>query len=145
MKGSRSGLTDLYFHADVKNALDEVYTATNTLETKFPEFIVTGDFKQANLNAFYAQFEQNASGVAIPNPIAPVSPVPSVTASEVRSIFLGVNPRKVTGPDGLPGRTLRSSADQLAFTDIFNLSLLQAEVPTCFKQTTIIPGPEKAY
>eukprot|EP00061_Rhincodon_typus_P016956 g45434.t1 len=49
--------------------------------------------------------------------------------------------------DGVPGRELRSCVDQLAevFTDIFKLSLLQAEVPTCFKKTTIIPVPKKAH
>eukprot|EP00061_Rhincodon_typus_P000820 g12846.t1 len=87
------------------------------------------------LNVFYARFEQNTIGVATPAPIAPDTPVPSVTASEIRSVFLRVNPRKVMGPDGVPGRAPRSCVDQLVevFTDIFNLSLLQAEVPTCFK------------
>eukprot|EP00061_Rhincodon_typus_P014442 g41459.t1 len=33
---------------DGKNALDEIYVATYTLETKFPLFIVAGDFNQAN-------------------------------------------------------------------------------------------------
>ena len=39
-----------------------------------------------------------------------------------------------------------SCADQLAsiFTDIFNLSLTQSVIPTCFKQTTIVPLPKKA-
>eukprot|EP00061_Rhincodon_typus_P018825 g48166.t1 len=31
------------------------------------------------------------------------------------------------------------------FTDIFNLSLLQAEVPTCFKKPTINPVPMKTH
>eukprot|EP00061_Rhincodon_typus_P007776 g29797.t1 len=31
------------------------------------------------------------------------------------------------------------------FTDIFYLSLLQAEVPTCFKKTTITPVPKKTH
>ncbi len=30
------------------------------------------------------------------------------------------------------------------FTDIFNISLSQAVVPTCFKATTIIPVPKKS-
>jgi hypothetical protein len=36
--------------------------------------------------------------------------------------------------------------DQLAsvFTDIFNLSLTQSVIPTCFKQTTIVPVPKEA-
>eukprot|EP00061_Rhincodon_typus_P004424 g22531.t1 len=31
------------------------------------------------------------------------------------------------------------------FSDIFNLSLLQTKVPTCFKKTTIIPLPKKTH
>eukprot|EP00061_Rhincodon_typus_P011785 g37060.t1 len=81
------------------------------------------------LNASYVGFEQNASGYGDSRPDVPV---PSVTALDVRSVFLGINPRKVTGPDSVPGRTLRLCADQLVeeFTDIFNLSLLRGEVPT---------------
>ena len=35
-------------------------------------------------------------------------------------------------------------ADQLAgvFTDIFNMSLIESVIPTCFKQTTIVPVPK---
>ena len=38
------------------------------------------------------------------------------------------------------------AADQLAsvFTDILNLSMTESVIPTCFKQTTIIPVPKKA-
>eukprot|EP00061_Rhincodon_typus_P010921 g35560.t1 len=50
-------------------------------------------------------------------------------------------------PGWCPSRALGSCAEQLAevFTDSFNLSLLQAEVPTYFKKTTIIPVPKKAH
>ena len=36
--------------------------------------------------------------------------------------------------------------DQLAgvFTDMFNLSLTESVIPTCFKQTTIVPMPKEA-
>lgn len=56
-----------------------------------------------------------------------------------------VNPRKATGPDGVPGRVLKSCADQLAgvFTRIFNSSLSQATIPSCLKSATIIPVPKK--
>ena len=49
------------------------------------------------------------------------------------------------GPDGLPGRVLRACADQLTtvFTDMFNLSLVESVIPTCFKPTTIVPVPNK--
>eukprot|EP00061_Rhincodon_typus_P016508 g44767.t1 len=92
------------------------------------------------LNTFYAWFEQNASSdVDVP--------VPTVTTADVGLVFLGVNPRKTTGLDGVPSQAPRSCAHQLAevFTNIFNLSLLQAEVPTCFRKTTIIPVPKKAH
>ncbi|CDR01043.1 unnamed protein product [Oncorhynchus mykiss] len=50
-----------------------------------------------------------------------------------------------SGPDSIPSRVLRACADQLAgmFTDIFNLSLSQSAVPTCFKMSTIVPVPKK--
>eukprot|EP00061_Rhincodon_typus_P000704 g12500.t1 len=53
---------------------------------------------------------------------APDTPLPVVTTSEFSSVFLGVNPWKAMGPDGVLSRSLRSRKDQLAevFTDIFN-------------------------
>ncbi|KAK3526716.1 hypothetical protein QTP70_032064, partial [Hemibagrus guttatus] len=43
-------------------------------------------------------------------------------------------------------RVLRECAEQLAdvFTDIFNISLSSAVIPTCLKSTTIIPVPKKS-
>eukprot|EP00061_Rhincodon_typus_P001227 g14092.t1 len=51
------------------------------------------------------------------------------------------------GLDSVPGQAHRACEDQLVevFTDIFNLSLLQAEVPTYFKKTTITPVPKKTH
>ena len=68
------------------------------------------------------------------------------TAADVRKTFKRVNPRKAAGPDGIPSSALRACADQLAgvFTDIFNQSLSQSVVPTCFKGATIVPVPKKA-
>eukprot|EP00061_Rhincodon_typus_P009144 g32404.t1 len=99
------------------------------------------------LNDFYARFEQNASGTVTPAPPAPNTPVPSFTNADIRSVFLGTNPRKATGLDSVPGQALGSCAIQLVgvFTDIFNLSLLPAEFPTCFRKTTIILVPKKTY
>ena len=60
--------------------------------------------------------------------------------------FKRVNSRKAAGPEGNPSRVLRACADQLAgvFTDIFNQSLSQSAVPTCFKMATIVPVPKNA-
>ena len=50
-----------------------------------------------------------------------------------------------THKDGIPCRVLRDCADQLAgvFTGIFNRSLSQSAVPTCFKMAVIVPVPKK--
>ena len=65
---------------------------------------------------------------------------------DVSKTFRRVNPRKAAGPDGIPSHVLRAYADPLAgvFTDIFNHSLSQSAVPTCFKMATIVPVPKNA-
>ena len=72
------------------------------------------------------------------------APFPSV--ADVSKLKKNVNPRKAAAPDGIPIRVLRACADQLTgvFTDIFNRSLSQSVVPTCFKMATIVPVPKKA-
>ncbi|KAI3375446.1 hypothetical protein L3Q82_003691 [Scortum barcoo] len=73
-------------------------------------------------------------------------PTASSTSPDVLACLLRVNPRKAAGPDNIPGRVLRVCAPELAdvFTSIFNLSLMQATVLTCFKSTTIIPVPKRS-
>ncbi|KAK1796807.1 hypothetical protein P4O66_000875 [Electrophorus voltai] len=97
------------------------------------------------LNDFYARFEAQ-NNVAAEKSIPPQNDqVLCLTAADVRRTLRGVNPRKAAGPDNIPGRVLRECADQLAdvLTDIFNISLSCAVVPTCFKTTTIVPVPKK--
>ncbi|MFY0383420.1 RNA-directed DNA polymerase, partial [Bacillus sp. YIM B13582] len=76
----------------------------------------------------------------------PTDQVLCLTTAEVRKTLCRVNPRKSAGPDNIPGRVLRECAEQLAdvFTDIFNISLSSATVPSCLKMTTIIPVPKKS-
>ena len=68
----------------------------------------------------------------------------TLSIADVSKTFRQVNIHKDAGPDGLPGRVLRACADQLArvFTDIFNLSLSESVIPTCFKQIIIEPVPK---
>ena len=68
----------------------------------------------------------------------------TLSIADVSKTFKQVNIHKAAGPDGLPGRVLRACADQLGgvFTDIFNMSLIESVIPTCFKQTTIVPFPK---
>ncbi len=59
----------------------------------------------------------------------------SVTRVDVRKILLRVNINKAARPDNIPACVLKTRASQLAdvITDIFNISLSQRTVPTCFK------------
>ncbi|KAK3550602.1 hypothetical protein QTP70_000679 [Hemibagrus guttatus] len=99
------------------------------------------------LNDFYARFEsQNnvAARKTIPTPNDQVLCLS--TADMKRTQSCRVNPWKSAGPDTIPVRVLRECAEQLAyvFTDIFNISLSSAIVPTCLKTTTIGPVPKKS-
>ena len=84
---------------------------------------------QDELNYFYA-------------PALPEDCVIMLSAADVSKTFRPVNIHKAAGIEGLPGHILRACADQLAsvFTDMFNLS--ESVIPTCFKQTTIVPVPK---
>ncbi|KAK3526918.1 hypothetical protein QTP86_004715 [Hemibagrus guttatus] len=75
----------------------------------------------------------------------PPPPPPALWISEddVRQIFLKQKRRKAPGPDGVTPACLKTCADQLAFSQIFNRSLELCEVPACFKHSTIIPIPKK--
>ncbi|KAI4901873.1 hypothetical protein NFI96_006975 [Prochilodus magdalenae] len=98
------------------------------------------------LNHFYTRFETQ-NGVAARKTTPPSDDqVLCLTAADVRKTLRRLNPRKAAGPDNIPARVLRECADQLTdvFTDIFNISLSSATVPTCLKATTIIPVPKKS-
>ncbi|KAI5616883.1 gastrula zinc finger protein XlCGF28.1-like [Silurus asotus] len=104
------------------------------------------------LNTFYARFKaaanhaSSASGTTSKH-AERAREVNRFTISEhdVRRAFKRVNTRKAAGPDGITGRVLKACTDKLApvFTEIFNLSLEQSVVPSCFKQSTIVLVPKK--
>lgn len=77
-------------------------------------------------------------------PPSPNDQVLQLSDNSVRRVFSKINPRKAAGPDNIPGQVLKDCAEELkdVFTDIFNTSLCQARVPTCFKTATIVPVPE---
>lgn len=99
------------------------------------------------VNAFFARFEIQNSSTAQKIPPPPSDQMMMLTPDSVRRSFRRINARKAPGPDNIPGRVLRDCAAELTdvFTDIFNISLVQAVVPTCFKATTIIPVPKKPF
>jgi hypothetical protein len=96
------------------------------------------------LNHFYARLEASNTEACMRTPAVPDDCVFTLSVTDMSKTFKQVNFHKAAGPDGLPGRVLWACADQLAgvFTDIFNMSLIESVIPTCFKQTTIAPVPK---
>ena len=92
------------------------------------------------LNTFFARFEDNT--------VPPTWPATydgglSFSVADVSKTLKRVNTSKASG---IPSCILRACADHLTgvFTDLFNLSISQSAVPTCFNMSTIVPVPKKA-
>ena len=68
----------------------------------------------------------------------------TLSVADVSKTFKQVSIYKAAGHDGLPEHLLRACTDELAFvfTDIFNMSMIESIIPTCFKQTNIVPVPK---
>ena len=90
---------------------------------------------------FYARFEESNSETCMRSPAVLDDCMIMLSVANVSKNFKQVNIHKAARPDRFSGRVLRACADQLAsvFTDIFILSLYESVIPTCFKQTTIVP------
>lgn len=97
------------------------------------------------LNTSYARFDALNPRTAVTNPRGTDNTVLQLSEGEGRRAFKKLNAHKAPGPNVIPPRVIKSCATKLApvFTDIFNTSLTQQAVPTCFKMTTIVPVPKK--
>ena len=99
------------------------------------------------LNQFYARFDRD-NNTPVTSTLDPEVNIPQpffIENHEVCNMFKRQNIRKSAGPDGVSTATLKHCANELAplFTDIFNMSLEQHSVPSCFKKSKIIPIPKK--
>lgn len=72
-------------------------------------------------------------------------PFTRLSEHDVKRAFKPVNTKKTAGQDDISVQVLKLCANQLVpvFTMIFNLSLSQSAIPTCFKKPIIIPIPKK--
>ncbi|KAK3511365.1 hypothetical protein QTP70_005288 [Hemibagrus guttatus] len=134
---------DSAFRAGDKMALR---TARAKLSRAIREAKLTDASLPDALNDFYARFKAQNNVAARKTIPPPNDQVLCLSTADMRRTLCRVNPRKSAGPDNIPGRVLRECAEQLAdvFTDIFNISLSSAVVPTCLNTTTIIPVPKKS-
>ncbi|XP_068506162.1 uncharacterized protein [Syngnathus scovelli] len=105
-----------------------------------------GDVRLLNdLNRFFARFDAQNSTCPLKTTPPPHEQPLRLSADGVRRALAAIDARKAAGPDNIPGRALKDCAGELSgvFTDIFNVSLQQAIVPSCFKAATIVPVPKK--
>ncbi|KAK1783932.1 hypothetical protein P4O66_023099, partial [Electrophorus voltai] len=152
--GSRSLLQGLRMITDYRSPPTGLMSANeslaNELNTFFAHFEATSSSANANSANANSTYTNNANGAigaangACADPTIEQHPL-IITESDVRRVFKRMNTRKAAGPDGICGRVLKACTDQLApvFTDIFNLSLTLAIIPSSFKRSTIVPVPKK--
>ena len=64
-----------------------------------------------------------------------------LTESEVWDCLLALDPNKASGPDNIPARILKLTANQIApsVCRLFNLSLQLGVMPTAWKEANITP------
>ena len=69
----------------------------------------------------------------------------SLTNDEVRAVLLSLDVSKATGPDGIPARLLRETADVIApsLCCLFNKSLSSGFIPTEWKLANVVPVYKK--
>ncbi|KAF7650928.1 hypothetical protein LDENG_00118790, partial [Lucifuga dentata] len=117
------------------------YKGSKTLATTTGGNLLVEEF-----NNFFAHFETKRPITPSPLGRSLDTSVLTVQQHEVRRALRAVNPRKAASPDRVPGKVLRACCDELSavFTSIFNLSLLQATVPSSLKSAIIIPVPKKS-
>ncbi len=94
-------------------------------------------------NSFYARFDLLNNELTVKSTPPPDDWPLSVYTADARRTLPRVTKSKAAGPDYIPGRVLRTCAIQLAvvITDIFNTSLSQESVPTCFKTAPVLTAP----
>ena len=107
--------------------------------------IHTDPKQEANvLNRQFTSVFTNDDDSAMPN-LGP-SPHPSVSNIKISSngvtkLLRNLKPFKATGPDGIPARLIRKTADEIApaVTLLFQASLDQSTVPSCWKRANVVP------
>ena len=99
-----------------------------------------------SLDELYCRFDKDRDNALIqPTGIKTLAPPFVIQEDEVRRLLKKQNCRKAAGPDLVSSATIKHCADELTqvLTDIFNWSLRECRVPTCFKSAVIIPVPKK--
>ncbi|KAM9834753.1 uncharacterized protein tctn1 isoform X19 [Syngnathus typhle] len=148
--GDEAGLrTNCKITADFKDSRDarSLWQGIQTITDYKPApQCCAGEVRLLNdLNRFFARFDAQSSTCPLKaTPPSHEQPL-CLSADSVRKALAAINICKAAGPDHIPGRALKDCAGELTgvFTDIFNISLQQAIVPSCFKAAAIVPVPKE--
>ena len=102
---------------------------------------------KANLNNFFSSCFTARSSItisAIQSNTAPILSSITCSVDEVQKLLSTHKLRTASGPDGISGQMLRSTADSISatLTRIFNLSLAQMKVPLSWKLAHVTPIPK---
>ena len=101
-----------------------------------------------DLNGFFARFDVRNESTELQDIIEELRgkqcTPPTVSVDEVAKRFAKQKARKAPGPDGLSAQVIKGCALQLApiFTVLFNRSLSLSIVPSCWKESTLVPLPK---
>ncbi len=115
--------------------------------TRPPQTLISAsDSLPDDLNSFYARFETSSVNTERSHTHTWANQPPTVSSAVVHKALRKIYPRKAAGRDNIPGRALRACATELAdvIASIFNLSISQSTIPTCFNTTTMVPLPKKS-
>ena len=94
------------------------------------------------LNNFYARFEASNTEACMRASTAPDDCVITLSVAGVRPLNRSTFTRPQSQTDYQDVYSEHALTNWQVSSDIFNLSLSESVIPTCFKQTTIVPVPK---
>lgn len=90
----------------------------------------------SDLNSFFARFEAQNDSHPLKTPSPPHEQPLHLSSASMKRTLATIYP--AAGPGNIPGRVLKNSAEELkdVFTDVFNIYLEQAAIPSILKAAT---------
>lgn len=99
-------------------------------------------------NLFFSRFERHVSDdlSKLRESLTPLNDM-EISKKQVTTLFKKTKIGKAAGPDAICGHTVRYCANQLGeiFTTLFQICADSGQIPTVWKQSTIIPIPKSKH
>ena len=109
----------------------------------------TSESEKADLlNSYFHSCFNKAHAPITPSVGLHLTPDPSFlcTEEEVFDLLMSLDVSKSSGPDGISARMLKYTATSItsSVTKLFNQSIVQAQIPTRWKRSVIVPIPKSS-